>query len=54
MGRKLEILEEYEIESAKKLAYKKKSMEPKKLKMYLINRGFDTDTVNSIIDSGDE
>lgn len=49
-----EILEEYEKESAKKLAYKKKSMEPKKLKMYLINRGFDTDTVNSIIDSGDE
>lgn len=44
-----EILSEYELNSAKKLADKKKSMEPQKLKSYLINKGFDMDTVNKVM-----
>lgn len=45
-----EELEEYELNSAKKLADKKKNMEPQKLKSYLINKGFDTDTVKQVLD----
>lgn len=45
-----EILSEYELNSAKKLADKKKSMEPQKLKSYLINKGFDMDTVNKVLE----
>lgn len=45
-----EMLEEYELNSAKKLAEKKKSMEPEKLKAYLINKGFDSDTINSVLE----
>ena len=49
-----ERLEEYELNSAKKLADKKKSMEPQKLKMYLINKGFDLDTVKKVIGNDEE
>ena len=44
-----EKLSEYEEASARKLAEKKKSMEPEKLKAYLINKGFDMDLVNKIM-----
>ncbi len=44
-----ETLEEYELNSAKKLAEKKCGAEPEKLKAYLINKGFDTDTVNKVL-----
>ena len=47
-------LEEYELKSAKKLAEKKKGMESNKLKMYLINKGFDPDTVKKIVNSDEE
>ena len=44
-----EILEQYESISAEKLVQKKKGMDPKKLKSYLINKGFDMDIVNKIL-----
>ena len=44
-----EKLSEYEETSAKKLAEKKRSIEPEKLKAYLINKGFDIDLVNKIM-----
>ena len=44
-----EMLEEYEINSARKLAQKKSGADPQKLKSYLINKGFDMDTVNNIL-----
>ncbi len=44
-----ELLYEYEVNSAKKLVDKKKSMEPQKLKSYLINKGFDMDTINKVL-----
>jgi len=43
-----EMLEEYELNSIKKLMEKKKAMEPQKLKSYLVNRGFDLDIINKI------
>ncbi len=43
-----EELEEYELNSAKKLASKKKGLEPEKLKAYLINKGYDSETVRKI------
>lgn len=46
-----EELEQYELNSAKRLAEKKKAMEPKKLRMYLLNKGFDTDTVSKVLES---
>ena len=44
-----EELEAYELRSAEKLANKKKSLEPQKLKSYLVNKGFDTDTINKVL-----
>lgn len=44
-----EALEAYELSSAKKLVEKKKSMEEQKLRVYLINKGFDTDTLNKVL-----
>lgn len=44
-----EILEEYELNSAKKLAEKKRGLDQEKLKKYLINKGFDTDTINKVL-----
>ena len=44
-----EILEQYESISAEKLVQKKTGMDPKKLKSYLINKGFDMDIVNKIL-----
>ncbi len=42
-----EQLEEYELNSAKKLIDKKqKTTEPQKLKAYLLNKGFDPDILN--------
>lgn len=43
-----EVLEEYELKSAKKLMEKKKGMDPQKLKKYLINKGFDLETIEKI------
>ena len=44
-----EELESYELKSAEKLANKKRGMEPQKLKLYLVNKGFDTDTINQVL-----
>lgn len=44
-----EELEAYELRSAEKLANKKKNLEPQKLKSYLVNKGFDTDTINKVL-----
>ena len=44
-----EELTEYEANSAKKLAEKKKGIEPEKLKNYLLSKGFDMDLVNNIM-----
>lgn len=44
-----EELEQYELNSAKKLAQKKKGMEPEKLKNYLVSKGFDMDTLNKVL-----
>lgn len=44
-----EELESYELKSAEKLANKKRGMEPQKLKLYLVNKGFDTDTINKVL-----
>lgn len=44
-----EMLEEYEKNSAKKLAEKKKGLEPEKLRMYLVNKGFDSDTISQVM-----
>lgn len=42
-----EELEEYELNSAKKLIEKKqKTTEPQKLKLYLLNKGFDSEILN--------
>ena len=44
-----ETLEEYELESIKKIIDKKKRiMEPHKLMSYLLNRGFDPDIIAKI------
>lgn len=44
-----EMLEEYELNSAKKLFEKKKKIsEPQKIKAYLLNKGFMTDTIDKI------
>ncbi len=44
-----ETLEEYELNSAKKLMEKKKRIaDGKKIKLYLLNKGFDPDTVNKL------
>ena len=44
-----EMLEEYELNSAKKIIKKKKNFkEDQKLKGYLLNRGFDPDTLSKI------
>ncbi|MCI8393281.1 MAG: RecX family transcriptional regulator [Clostridia bacterium] len=44
-----EVLEEYELKSAKRLAEKKGEKEPEKLQRYLINKGFDSDVVQKIL-----
>ena len=44
-----EMLEDYELESAKKLVKKKSGMDMQKLKAYLINKGFDLDTLNKVL-----
>ena len=44
-----EELRTYEYNSAKKLAEKKKGTDPAKLKGYLLNKGFDTELVNKIM-----
>ena len=44
-----EKLTNYEINSAEKLAEKKKGTDPAKLKNYLLNKGFDMDLVNKIV-----
>lgn len=44
-----EKLEAYELKSVEKLANKKRGMEPKKLKSYLVNKGFDTDIINKVL-----
>lgn len=49
-----EKIEEYELNSAKKLIQKKNSMDPQKLKNYLINKGFDTDIVNKVLKYDDD
>jgi len=49
-----EKLEEFELNSAEKLVKKKKGMDKEKLKMYLINKGYDLDTVNKLIESNEE
>lgn len=49
-----EKLEEFEITSAEKLIKKKKGMDIQKLKTYLINKGYDMDTVNKLIESNEE
>lgn len=54
LNENMETLAEYEKNSAKKLAQKKKGMESRKLKAYLINKGFDTDVVNSILNDDGE
>lgn len=44
-----DLLEEYELNSAKKLIEKKqRTTEPQKLKLYLLNKGFDPETLNKI------
>ncbi len=43
-----EELEEYELNSAKKLAQKKNGMEEEKLKAYLINKGYDSETLRKL------
>ena len=40
-----EMLEEYELNSAKKLIQKKKDADEQKIKNYLYSKGFDVDTV---------
>ncbi len=46
-----ETLEEYELNSAKKLIEKKqKSTEPQKLKVYLLNKGFDSDILKQALE----
>lgn len=54
LSENIEELEEYELNSAKKLAYKKRDMEPKKLKTYLVNKGFDIDTLNEVLKINEE
>lgn len=49
-----EELEEFEMHSAEKLVNKKQGMDKEKLKMYLINKGYDLDTVNKLIESNEE
>lgn len=49
-----EKLEEFELNSAEKLIKKKKGMDMQKLKTYLINKGYDMDTVNKLIESNEE
>lgn len=49
-----EELEEFEMHSAEKLINKKKGMDKEKLKMYLINKGYDLDTVNKLMESNEE
>lgn len=49
-----EKLEEFELNSAEKLIKKKKGMDSQKLKTYLINKGYDMDTVNKLIESNEE
>ncbi len=44
-----EMLEEYELKSAKKLIEKKKNIEKPKLKNYLVNKGFDPDIINKLL-----
>ena len=44
-----EMLEEYELKSAKRLAEKKGEKEPEKLKKYLINKGFDSDILQKVL-----
>ncbi len=44
-----ESLEEYELNSAKRIIEKKKrTTDPKKIKLYLLNRGFDPDILNKL------
>ena len=44
-----EMLEEYERQSAKKISQKKQGTDPKKLKTYLLSKGYDEDIVRQII-----
>lgn len=45
----IDMLKEYELNSAKKLFKKKQKIsEPKKIKVYLLNKGFTTDTIDKI------
>ena len=46
-----EMLEEYELNSAKKIAQKKQGIEPQKLKAYLANKGYDEDTLCKILNN---
>lgn len=43
-----EILDEYELNSAKKIIDKKAGMEPQKLKAYMIKRGFNTEILERL------
>lgn len=49
-----EALEEYELASAKKIADKKKGLDPEKLRMYLVNKGFDNDVIKKVLNGADE
>lgn len=49
-----EEMEEYELNSAKRLIEKKKGMEPQKLKAYLIGKGFDMEILNQLINVEEE
>ena len=49
-----EMLEEYELNSAKKLAQKKKGVDEQKVKNYLYSKGFDIDVVGKILKNTDE
>ena len=49
-----ETLEQYELTSAKKIADKKKGLDPEKLRMYLVNKGFDNDVIKKALNGACE
>ena len=49
-----ETLEQYELTSAKKIANKKKGLDPEKLRMYLVNKGFDNDVIKKALNGACE
>ncbi len=49
-----EVLEEYELNSAKKLAQKKKGADEQKIKNYLFSKGFDIDVVGKVLNSKED